>query len=201
MPLKMKLHLKLCLIFFATSLYCAAQNTTVFITSADEPEKKTGSGFFSEFAPFSQFAISFPFRSNPEYGETNNSDSNNNWFIPDGLSAHGGFGVHVYESIAFSANTGVDWQITPKLVSVPVYGSVLLNPSVSDESSILIQAGLGKAFAIGHGDISGTYQKYRLGYFTNYYGIYGEINFYGYAWNDAPQMSTINVGICLLNFE
>lgn len=184
-----------------SSCLAHAQNTTVFITSTEEPEKRKGSGFFDDFGKFSQFTVSFPFRANPEYGQSYNNANNSNWFLPDGLSAHAGFGGHVYESIGFTANTGVDWQITPKAVIVPVYGSLIVNPSIDEESSILLQAGLGRSFAIGHGDVSGTFQKYRVGYISNYFGIFAEANYYGFPWKGIAQISTINLGICLLNFD
>ncbi|MXN92120.1 hypothetical protein GR160_12875 [Flavobacterium sp. Sd200] len=200
--MKRALLRSLCLILLLSGLKASCQDTTVFITKDEEPEKQKGSGFFEEFGKFSMFTLSLPLRVNPEHGQNDNNSGNSNWFLPDGLSAHGGFGTHVAESFIFSTNTGIDWHIATKLVSVPVYGSIVLTPSLSDKTSLLLQAGLGYTFAIGRGDVSGLYQKYRIGLTSeNAAGIFAEVNFYGYAWKDAPQMGSINLGICLLIFD
>jgi hypothetical protein len=200
MLLKMAFRHSLSFIIFFATLCCFSQETTVFITG-EGSDTKSKSSFLDDFGIFSQFAVSLPFRANPNY--TNAADNDEYWFVPDGISAHAGFGAHVFESIGFSLNTGVDWHGTPKLVSVPVYGSIMLTPSISDTSGILLQAGFGEAFAIGHGRKGGFYQKYRAGYIDEEgnFGFFAEVNFYGYSWKDAGQMGSVNLGMCFFLFE
>jgi hypothetical protein len=141
-------------------------------------------------------------RLNPDYGKTNDSDENKEtYLLPDGVSLHAGLGVHIDQTLAFTLNSGFDWHVDAGLFSVPIYASALLNLTVADGQSILLQYGYGHAFAIAHGDISGTYQKFRLGYCLDIVGIFAEINSYGYAWKDAPKMTAINLGFLVSIFE
>ncbi|MES2485948.1 MAG: hypothetical protein V4581_08405 [Bacteroidota bacterium] len=198
-------HIYLFVLFLFT-LAAHAQNRTVYVVKNDslaKPSPKTdGDSFFDNLNPFAQFAGSIPLRYNPEYGNTNTSNGDAaTYFLPDGLSMHGGMGFHIGQTLAFTANSGFDWHIETGLFSVPVYGSAILNIRYSDEESILLQYGYGRAFAIGHGNLSGGYQKFRVGYVIDILGIFAEINNYGYAWKDAPTMSSINFGVQLFVFE
>lgn len=203
--LKMKsLHKYFLLLLLCASYGFSQDGSTVFITKEIKDEKKEKKSFFGEAGVFSNFSISVPFRVNTERG-TNDPDTGETseyWFLPDGINFHGGFGVHSTETFALSINTGIDGMITPKLVAVPVYASLLVNPRFGDESTMALQYGIGRAFALGRGDLSGLYQKYRLG-FTNgdKMGFFIEANYYGFGLRDIRQVSTINLGICLFNFE
>jgi hypothetical protein len=191
---------RLLLVLLLTGFYSHAQ--TVFVT-AEIKDTKEKNGFFDSAGAFSNFSLSVPFRGNPEYGTNDPNDTNKGtWFIPDGISFQGGFGVHATETFALSLNTGIDGLITPKLVAVPVYGSLLINPAINDDSTLFLQIGVGRAFAIGRGDLSGVYQKYRLGASdSGNTGIFIELNFYGFGLYDIRQVSSINIGISIFNFN
>ena len=194
------------LVLVMLTLTAHAQNRTVYVVKNDslaKPQPKINSDrFFDNLNPFAQFAGSIPLRYNPVYGKTNTSGgSTATHFLPDGLSMHGGVGFHIRQTVAITANSGFDWHIETGLFSVPVYGSAILNIRYSDEESIMLQYGYGRAFAIGHGNLSGEYQKFRVGYVMDILGIFAEINNYGYTWKDAPTMSSINFGVQLFVFE
>ncbi len=204
--LKMQSLRKLFLVLLLCASYGFSQEgNTVFITKEIKDEKKERKSFFGEAGAFSNFSISVPFRANtlrgvndPDTGEK----TSESWFLPDGINFHGGFGVHSTETFALSINTGIDGMITPKLVAVPVYASLLINPRFSEDSTLALQYGIGRAFALGRGDLSGLYQKYRLGFTTgDKMGFFIEANYYGFGLRDIRQVSTINLGICLFNFE
>jgi len=182
-----------------------AQNRTVYIVKNDSlarPKPVRNDNFLDEFSLFGQAALSTPLRFNPDYGKTNDSDEDAaTCLLPDGLSIHGGFGVHLDQALALTVNSGFDWHADANLFSVPVYASALLNIRLSDENSFMLQYGYGRAFAIGHGHLAGTYEKLRVAYVIDIVGIFAEINQYGYAWKDAPEMSGVNLGIQVFVFE
>jgi hypothetical protein len=191
------------LLFISFSTF--AQQRTVYIIKSDSikrPAHIDKTSFWNDFENFNQFALSTPLRLNPVYGDTNNSNGNAaTCFLPDGLSLHVGIGWHVSQNIAFTANTGFDWHVNTGLFSVPVYAGALLNVYITDEQSLLLQYGYGRAFAIGHSDLNGAYQKFRIGYCMDILGIFAEINGYGYPWKDAPTMAAINLGLSLYVFR
>ena len=198
--LKMKFLPKLFLILlFVVSYGYAQDGTTVFVTGEAKDVKKEKTPLFGEAGAFSNFSISVPLRGNDSDYDPEEDIS---WFAPDGISFHGGFGVHSTETIAFSINTGIDGMISKKLVAAPVYGSLLFNPKVGDETTLIIQAGIGWGFALGRGDLSGLYQKYRLGLANgDNMGIFIEANIYGFQLYDAKEVSSLNLGVCLFNFD
>ena len=198
--LKMKsLHKLFLILLLAVSYGYAQDGTTVFVTGEIKKEKKEKTPLFGEAGAFSNFSISVPLRGNDSDYDTEEDIS---WFAPDGISLHGGFGVHSTETIAFSINTGIDGMISKKLVAAPVYASLLFNPKVGDETTLILQAGVGWGFALGRGDLSGLYQKYRLGFANgDNMGIFIEINAYDFDLYQSTDVGTINLGICLFNFE
>lgn len=199
--LKMKfrqLHKILATVLLA-GFYSHAQ--TVYITR-DIIDTKERRPLFGKVRTFSNFSFSAPFRANPEYGTNDPNGNSGTWFIPDGLNIQGGFGLHTTQTLALSINSGIDGLITPKLVAVPVYGSLLINPAINEDSTLYIQIGVGQAFALGRGDLSGLYQKYRLGVTnSDKLGVFIEANYYGFGLYDIKQVSSINLGISLFNFN
>ncbi|MHA3786926.1 hypothetical protein ACX0HA_01850 [Flavobacterium hauense] len=198
--MKLRPQHRLCLLLLlVVSCVYAQDGTTVFVTGEIKKEKKEKTPFFGEAGAFSNFSISVPLRGNDSDYEPEEDIS---WFAPDGISLHGGFGVHSTETIAFSINTGIDGMISKKLVAAPVYGSLLFNPKVGDETTLTLQAGVGWGFALGRGDLSGLYQKYRLGFANgDNMGIFIEANIYNFELYNATQVGSLNLGICLFNFE
>lgn len=187
-----------------------AQNPkTVYITKVDPEEKEVRSKPF-----FGQASLSVPLRGNPyrdnvtldyEGNPVNNdnerSGSGLSFFIPDGLSVQGGYGVHLKTWIALSANTGIDWMATEQLVAVPVYGSLIFNPQIWDEYNIYLQFGAGHAFALGRGNLSGPYQKYRIGLCKyNEGSFYIEANRYDIPIHGMANTGNISIGFAFFDF-
>ncbi|SFQ71084.1 hypothetical protein [Flavobacterium akiainvivens] len=180
---------------------------TVFKTTNEDAEPEGEKHYFG------QFTLSVPLRSNPyrdEYysytddngngtmdaGERNYSALDYVW--PDGVSAHFGLGVHYHKWIGISANVGIDWLATGKLVSTPVYGALFLSPKIWESTNVYLQAGVGHTFALGRGDLSGTYQKYRVGLdFNSETGFYLEVNRYGFNLYDMNPAGSISIGVSL----
>lgn len=195
-----RLRHKLLFAVLLAGLYSHAQ--TVFVTR-EIPDTKEKHPLFEEMGTFSNFSFSLPFRANPEYGTNNpQNEGNGTWFIPDGINIQGGFGVHATKTIALSINSGIDGLITPKLVIAPIYASLLLNPHINEDTSLFFQAGVGHAFALGRGDLSGLYQKYRFGVGdSGGVSFFIEANYYGFGLHNLKQVSSINLGISLYNFN
>jgi hypothetical protein len=192
------LHKLFFILLLTGSCAYAQTGTTVFVTGEAKEVKKEKTPFFGEAAAFSTFSISIPIRGNDS---DSGDDEDRSWFLPDGITAHGGFGVHATETFALSANAGIDGIISEKLVAAPVYASLLINPSVSDGASLYFQGGVGYAFALGRGDLSGVYQKYRIG-FTNDEdkGVFIEVNSYGFGVYNNTNIYSINLGVSFFNF-
>ena len=60
------------------------------------------------FSDFTQFEISLPLQGNKNRGqEFPDGTSNDNWFLPDGINANFGYGIHYKKILGLSANTGI----------------------------------------------------------------------------------------------
>lgn len=199
----MKLHLKIffCLLFCLCCASLSAQskkNKTVYITRIDPEEKTTANQIW-----FRHISLSVPLRANPYEDSEYNTDGTqlDDLFIPDGISAHLGYGIHYKSRVGFSLNTGIDYTNYLRLVNVPVYGSLMLNPHITDESSIIIQGGYGYSFALGRGSLSGTYQKYRLGLgFDDSIVIYLEVNASNFSVHGYNTAANFCIGLIALDF-
>lgn len=191
-------------VILLTSFSCFSQNKkkpeTVFITSSEPREKnkeKEGRGFM----PFTQLAIKMSVRGNPE-GNDDDKLELSDFILPDGLEGHFGYGYLYNSWLGLSANTGVDTSISDKLVAIPVYAMITFTVDAFDDSSIVAQAGLGHSFAIGRGNLSGTYQKYRLGLIVGEFTIiHLDVSLYGYNPNEdkVSQTGSFSIGISLIN--
>lgn len=158
------------------------------------------------FTTFAQLALSVPLRGNPDEGnddyyEDNDDPSVFDYVVPDGIGAHLGYGVFYNSWIGISANTGIDFVGQQKLVTTPVYGMLTLTPFLKQEYGLLFQVGLGHTFALGRGNLSGTYQKYRLGAIIGgQLSIHFEANLYGFPIYDFREAGSISIGVSLLDF-
>lgn len=193
-PLRTALKTPLLSLLLLLSAGAFAQDTVYQTYSA--PEEKEYGVFFT------QVALGVPLNLNPHRGEVDPATGESgSWFIPDGISLHGGAGIHLKKWIGISANTGIDWRIKQKLVSVPIYGMLTVNPHFNKETSILLQAGLGQAYALGRGNLNGTYQKYRLGImFDDDMCIFIDGSLFGYPLKDIRETGTFTIGLGLFNF-
>lgn len=204
MPLKTTLLLSL---LFIGSICLHAQDKkpeTIFKVT-NEDVKPDGEKHY-----FGQFSLSVPIRSNPyrdEYysytddngngaldaGERNYSALDYVW--PDGLSIHYGMGLHYKKWVGISANAGIDWLATGKLVTTPVYAALFFSPQFWDTTNLYLQAGYGYTFALGRGNLGGTYEKYRAGLnFDNDLVLYLEVNRYGFPLYDMNPAGSVCIG-------
>lgn len=151
---------------------------------------------------FTQFDISVPLRGNSTYGEVDlNGVRSDYFFLPDGLNLKYGIGIHHEKWISVGAHSGIDWLYTQKLVLVPVYASLKLNPKIGKEARIYMQLGYGKSFAIGRGDLMGEYKKISLG-IENLVGesLFIQVANYGFPFGKTASISTLSVGASVTVF-
>lgn len=190
------MDLKTALLSFAllASATSFAQDT-VYQTFSSPEEKEHG-------ILFTQVVLSVPFNLNPNRGNYDPvTEESEPWFIPDGISVHGGAGIHLKKWVGLSVNTGIDWRIRQKLVSAPVYGMLTVNPHFNKDTSVLLQAGFGQAYALGRGNLNGTYQKYRLGImFDDDMCIFIDGSLFGYPLKDIRETGTFTIGFSLFTF-
>ena len=164
----------------------------------ESPESESANG-----GNYMQFDISIPLRGNKTYGEIDeNGNRSDYWFLPDGIGATFGYGIHYNKWVGVAATSGIEWLGSDKLVAVPVFANFRLSPKIGKETRITLQYGVGKSFAIGRGDLMGTYQKISLG-LENTDGIclFVEINNHGYKIkNNIDEVYSISLGISLILF-
>jgi len=108
--------------------------------------------------------LAMPFKGNPERTSTD-PNANKSFLLPDGLSSKIGYGLHYKKSISVGLHTGIDWKISAKVVSAPVFANLKFSPRLTenDESRLFVNLGYGRAFALGRGDLSGKYLRGSLG--------------------------------------
>jgi hypothetical protein len=151
---------KILFLFFLSLAAFAQQDKTTYITV--EGKKKPVSPFFI------QYEVNIPFRLNENRGEVYNDGSTNKyWFLPNGLSTAIGYGLQQKKWVGISAHTGIDWIASQKLVAVPLYINFRLSPRIYDESRLVFQAGFGRGFALGRGNLNAEFQKYSIGFETD----------------------------------
>ena len=147
------------------------------------------------------FDISVPFRGNETYGEIDeNGNRSDYWFLPDGIGAKFGYGIHFSEWIGLSLNTGFDVVAQQKLFSVPIYASIVLTPRINDDVSLLFQYGFGKSFAIGRGNLSGYYNKFRIGVGDEII-IFADVSLNGFAVRNIENTGSISLGLTIPAFK
>jgi hypothetical protein len=151
---------------------------------------------------YTQFDITVAFTGNPNRDEmdpyTNKKQS---FFIPDGIGSKIGYGIHFKKWIGLGIHSGLNWEWSSKLVVAPVFANLRLSPKISDETRITLQLGLGKASALGHGNLIGDYKKVSLGFQTSDdLLIFIELNHYTIPIKREPDSGNISLGIALISF-
>lgn len=196
--LKMKSLLKIFALWAFIPSPCFAQDDkpeTVFVSTPYNGKPSM------QLPWFGQLSVTIPVRATPERSSTNDTNSVFDYVLPDGLSANYGVGLHFNSWAGISGNAGIDWIGSEKLVVAPVYGSVMLNPTIYKEYSLLMQFGYGYSFALGRGDLNGTFQKYRIGLgVEDYLSLYVELNQYGFPLHDMDPAGSIGIGLCVFDF-
>ncbi|WP_310555339.1 hypothetical protein [Flavobacterium sp.] len=151
---------------------------------------------------YTQFELSTPLKINSHRGETNADGSENEYFfLPDGLSAKIGYGIHFEEWVSVGFHTGIDWKAYEKLVAVPIFANFKLSPEITENGRIVLQFGIGKALTIGQKGKSGVYKRYNLGY-QNSDGLlfFIDISTYNFSVNNSSSIGAFSVGIALVSF-
>lgn len=148
-----------------------------------------------------QFDISASLTGNPDRDKTEDyPDQERSWFIPDGLGAKIGYGIQYKKWITLGIHSGIDYQWYDKLVAVPIYLNFGLNPKVGAETRIMVQAGYGKSFALGRGDLNGEYRKLRIGIGSDDFTIFIETVQYDFPLHDEKNIGNITLGVAVISF-
>jgi hypothetical protein len=149
---------------------------------------------------FTQFEVSVPLQGNKNRGEVYpDGSSNNSWFLPDGVNANLGYGLHFNKWLGFSINSGIGMKLSEKLVVAPVFSNLRIMPKIGEETRIGIDIGLGQTFALGRGDLSGTFKRIKLNLEADEMQLFIEVVSYGFELNNNSQGS-ISLGIALVSF-
>ena len=117
------------------------------------------------------------------------------------MSSKFGFGIQQNKWIGIGLHTGIDWNINQKLVAVPLFGNLRLSPGFGNGTRLTLQAGYGKGFALGRGNLVGNYQKYSIGIENDEDTIiFAEIS--GYDFNNyfKTTVYSISLGIAIRTF-
>ncbi len=150
---------------------------------------------------YAQYDFTLAFKGNPNAGETNEyTNDKESWFLPDGLGAKMGCGLHYHKWVALGIHTGINWEWTNKLVVVPVFANFKLSPKIGDETRIVLQTGIGKAVALGRGGLSGDYKKISLGLQNDDALFFIEISQYDFRINDQKNSGDISLGLSVIQF-
>ena len=159
---------------------------------------------FSQSKKFTyiQFDVAIAIKGNQDRGETDlNGTTNNLWFLPDGLNSKLGYGIHYNKWISLGIHSGIDWKWTDKLVVVPVFANLKLSPKIGGDSRIALQLGLGKAMALGRGNLFGDYKKISLGIQTpDDLIIFIELSHYAIPIHNQKDSGSISLGLSLITF-
>ncbi|KAB1071895.1 hypothetical protein F6U93_00180 [Tamlana haliotis] len=150
---------------------------------------------------YSQVDLSLPLQVNiyrDDYLENESYENSDSWFIPDGVEAILGYGLHYKEWIGLTANTGVSTILSRKLVTVPVFANLRLMPINKGTFNMGIDAGLGKSFALGRGRLSGTFQRYKLFVGNDTLNVFIVLQTHGYFVYDN-EAGSLNIGISILD--
>lgn len=151
---------------------------------------------------YTQFDITVALTGNPNRDEVDPyTNKKQSFFIPDGIGSKFGYGVHYKKWIGLGIHSGLNWEWSSKLVVAPVFANLRLSPKISDETRITLQLGLGKAIAIGRGDLIGDYKKISLGIQNDDdLVLFIEVNHYALPINRQREAGNISIGISLISF-
>lgn len=150
-----------------------------------------------------QFDIAASITGNPDRDNppiNGESSSSNAFFVPNALGAKVGYGVHYNKWLTLGIHSGIDWKWDDKLIAVPVFLNLGLNPKVGPETRIMLQAGYGKGFAIGRGNLNGEYKKIKLGIGSDDFTLFAEISEYDFPLHHNKTVGAISIGITLMDF-
>ncbi|MFA9190543.1 hypothetical protein AAGV28_04095 [Flavobacterium sp. FZUC8N2.13] len=151
---------------------------------------------------YTQFDVTIAFTGNPDEDEVNQYNNEKQaFFIPDGLGTKFGYGLHHKKWIALGIHSGLNWDWSNKLVVTPVFANFRLSPKIIDETRITLQLGLGKAIALGRGNLIGDYKKISLGIQNDDNILFFiELNHYALPINNQRNSGNVSLGLSLISF-
>ena len=115
------------------------------------------------------------------------------------MNANFGYGVHFNNWVGITANSGIGMKLSEKLVVAPVFTNLRVMPKIGEETRIGIDIGLGHSFALGRGNLSGTFKRVKLNLEADEMQLFIEVVSYGIELNNSNQGS-ISLGIALVSF-
>lgn len=184
------------LVFLLSFLFVAnAFSQTVFTTTKSDTKTKPKHTYI-------QYDITLALTGNPDAGTINEyTKDKESWFIPNGLGTKFGYGMHHKKWIALGIHSGLNWDWSNKLVVTPVFANFRLSPKISDETRITLQLGLGKAIALGRGNLIGDYKKISLGIQNDDNILFFiELNHYALPINNQRNSGNVSLGLSLISF-
>ena len=90
-------------------------------------------------------------------------------------------------------------KLSEKLVVAPLFSNLRIMPKIAKETRIGIDIGLGHTFALGRGDLSGTFKRIKLNLEADDMQLFIEVVSYGFELNNNSQGS-LSLGIALVSF-
>lgn len=200
MLLILKLHCKLeqlkSNVFVLFSIFCVGNtfSQTVYTTINSDVKTKIRPTYL-------QYDFTVALKGNPNAGEINEyTKEKETWFLPDGLGMKIGYGLHYIKWLAIGIHSGINWEWTNKLVLVPVFANLKLSPRIGEDTSIVLQTGIGKAMALGRGNLSGGYKKLSLGLQSDPLLLFIEISQYDFRLNNQKNNGNISLGLSIISF-
>ncbi|WP_231632086.1 hypothetical protein [Flavobacterium sp. KJJ] len=148
-----------------------------------------------------QFDVGISITGNPDYGDSPKYEGDKQPFLlPDGLGSKLGYGLQYKQWATLGLHSGLDWKWNEKLVAVPVYLNFGLRPKIGEETRITMEVGYGKSFALGRGNLSGTYKKARLGLTGDEKTLFIEIADFDFPLYEYNSIGCISFGISVITF-
>lgn len=192
--------MKIKILFFLFCIqygFSQINNTIYTTTESEKPIKKE--------VTFTQFEVSIPLQGNKNRGDyLPDGSKNDDWFIPDGVNANFGYGIHRNKWLGITANTGIGTKLSEKLVVVPVFGNLRIMPLINENSRLGVDIGLGKSFALGRGNLTGTFKRAKLIMESDHeeMQLFLEVLTYGFSKEyNGPEMTSISLGFTILTFN
>jgi hypothetical protein len=90
-------------------------------------------------------------------------------------------------------------KLSEKLIVAPVFSNLRIMPKIGEVTRLGLDIGLGQSFALGRGDLSGTYKRLKLNLEASELQLFIEITSYGFQLHNRSQGS-ISVGFSLVSF-
>jgi len=148
-----------------------------------------------------QFDVGISITGNPDYGDSPKYEGDKQPFLlPDGLGSKLGYGLQYKQWVTLGLHSGLDWKWNEKLVAVPVYLNFGLRPKIAEGTRITMEVGYGKSFALGRGNLSGTYKKARIGLTGDDKTLFIEVADFGFPLYEYKSIGSLSFGISVITF-